>query len=105
MGGSVLLAATVAAEAASPVALPALAWPTVGGVVVATALFRLGPLCCRGGQTVDRDRAADRAELAVRRALIRADVIEVEDRVGLTSPRGFVECGTSRVVPQSPSSL
>ena len=32
---------------------------------------------------MDRYRAADRAELAVRRALTRADVVEVEDRVAV----------------------
>ena len=32
---------------------------------------------------MDRHRPADRAELAVRRALVRTDVIEVEDRVAV----------------------
>ena len=34
---------------------------------------------------MDRFRAADRAELAVRRALVRADVVEVEDRVAVVA--------------------
>ena len=34
---------------------------------------------------MDRYRAADRAELAVRRALVRADVVEVEDRVAVVA--------------------
>lgn len=34
---------------------------------------------------MDHARAADRAELAVRRALIQADVVEVEDRIAVAA--------------------
>lgn len=44
MGASVLLAATVAAGATTPGELAGWAWLAVGGVVVATALFRAAPL-------------------------------------------------------------
>jgi signal transduction histidine kinase len=44
MGASVLLAATVAAGAATPDELAGWAWLAVGAVVVATALFRAAPL-------------------------------------------------------------
>lgn len=52
MGGSVLLAATVAVGAASPAELPPTGWLAAGGVAVATVLARTAPLAALSIGTV-----------------------------------------------------
>ena len=80
MGGSVLLAATAAAGAASPAELPTMAWLAVGGVAAATVLFRTAPV----------------TGLLIGTATLLGYHVTVGDPLGLAWPLAVVVYGVAR---------